>query len=413
MAKSEHFKIIKQGVEAWNLWRKANPDFIPDLSDENLDDMHLNGIDFTHANLTRTSFCYASLLKATFSFAVLSSTNFTGAKLNHSDFAHARLRDAKLIGAKLVAADFRFANLFDVDLTGANLSQVNLNYANLKGSRIVQTRLSQADLRNCNLFGIECRNADFEGANLTGIILDKTDAFIWNIHQVQCKHIYLDPERRQRYPVDRDFEPGEFERLYGSKAVIEFVCQKGMKWFDALVLDWLVSKIHVEKPELGLELLSLDKKGSHLKATFVIASAQLKAEAEKEVEIQYEKAVQMLESQNQYLINGFFEFLLHALQKPRKQKIKDSDSDFQMNKMTITQAIEEIKRAVNKEPEISFNSEEKKKILLTLEGTLKHVADGGIEEAGKKIFELAQTELVSLLPKIATQLAVLKITGAK
>jgi len=31
MANEEHLKILRQGVEAWNKWRKANPNIQPDL----------------------------------------------------------------------------------------------------------------------------------------------------------------------------------------------------------------------------------------------------------------------------------------------------------------------------------------------------------------------------------------------
>jgi hypothetical protein len=36
MANEEHLKILKQGVEAWNKWRKGNPASEPDLSEAKL-----------------------------------------------------------------------------------------------------------------------------------------------------------------------------------------------------------------------------------------------------------------------------------------------------------------------------------------------------------------------------------------
>lgn len=108
---------------------------------------------------------------------------------------------------------------------------------------------------------------------------------------------------------------------------------------------------------------------------------------------------------------------MHALQQPRKQISAGGDyieayGDVQINKITITQAIEEIKNFVDKEPEKSFKGKSKKKILEILDDTLKDVAKGGLKEAGKRIFELARTDLAPLIPKIATQLGILKIIGA-
>jgi len=36
MANPEHLKILKQGVEDWNQWRKDNPDIKPGLSEADL-----------------------------------------------------------------------------------------------------------------------------------------------------------------------------------------------------------------------------------------------------------------------------------------------------------------------------------------------------------------------------------------
>ncbi len=43
MANEEHVKTLRQGVEAWNKWRKENPEVIPDL----------NGAIIIEANVSR------------------------------------------------------------------------------------------------------------------------------------------------------------------------------------------------------------------------------------------------------------------------------------------------------------------------------------------------------------------------
>ena len=46
MANQEHLEILKQGVAAWNQWRKEHNDIIPDLRDA-----HLRGADLSRADL--------------------------------------------------------------------------------------------------------------------------------------------------------------------------------------------------------------------------------------------------------------------------------------------------------------------------------------------------------------------------
>jgi len=55
MANEEHLRILKQGVEAWNEWRKKNPQRTPDLTRANLYEADLTGAqDLTAKQLITT-----------------------------------------------------------------------------------------------------------------------------------------------------------------------------------------------------------------------------------------------------------------------------------------------------------------------------------------------------------------------
>ncbi len=43
MAEPEHVRILRKGVQAWNLWRNSHPDMRPDLRGANLTEADLNG----------------------------------------------------------------------------------------------------------------------------------------------------------------------------------------------------------------------------------------------------------------------------------------------------------------------------------------------------------------------------------
>jgi hypothetical protein len=65
MANPEHLAKLKEGVEAWNKWRKDNPEIRRDLTEANLMEANLFG-----ANLRRADLAEANLEAA----------NFTGAE---------------------------------------------------------------------------------------------------------------------------------------------------------------------------------------------------------------------------------------------------------------------------------------------------------------------------------------------
>jgi uncharacterized protein YjbI with pentapeptide repeats len=59
MANEEHLAKLKEGVEAWNDWRRAQPKVVPDLSRAEIEKVNLPG-----ANLSRVSLDTANLQNA-------------------------------------------------------------------------------------------------------------------------------------------------------------------------------------------------------------------------------------------------------------------------------------------------------------------------------------------------------------
>lgn len=86
MANKEQLKILKQGVEEWNEWRREHPDESPDLEDADLRNATLRGTHLGGATLWR---------------ADLAGTNLHKAKLYHTDLVKTNLRCATITGAYL------------------------------------------------------------------------------------------------------------------------------------------------------------------------------------------------------------------------------------------------------------------------------------------------------------------------
>ena len=143
MAKSEHLKILGQGVGAWNTWRAENPYMPTDLEEADLNDVDLKG-----ANLS-----YVMLIRAQLREADLDEANLHGANLVDVRFDGASLKNANLSNAELMGADFTDASLSQAilngaDLTFATLSRANLTGADFRGAEIGHTIFADNDLSN-------------------------------------------------------------------------------------------------------------------------------------------------------------------------------------------------------------------------------------------------------------------------
>lgn len=136
MANKEHLKILQSGVEAWNQWRKQNPDLRPDLKG-----------------------------------AVLREANLSKADLREADFKEAHLFLAYLNEADLSDANLSGANLIKTYLSGADLSRADLRKADFFEADLYEADLSKADLYEADLSRTDLRGANFSGAYLLGTVL--------------------------------------------------------------------------------------------------------------------------------------------------------------------------------------------------------------------------------------------------
>jgi uncharacterized protein YjbI with pentapeptide repeats len=128
MANQEHLDILAEGVEAWNEWRKKNPDVRPDLIGAHLSNANLRDADFGGANLSG-----------------------------------ARLDDANLVEAQLISANLRSASLIDARLTRAYLNDADLHGAELSGCDLTEAILNGTDLSGAIVWCTSFANVDLSG----------------------------------------------------------------------------------------------------------------------------------------------------------------------------------------------------------------------------------------------------------
>jgi hypothetical protein len=108
--------LLKSDARAWNDWRRANPDIVPDLSGVNLEGTDLGGVDLRNARLVGTNLNKANLARADLTGAVLFKATLRGANLQNAVLDQAQLIDLELAQADLGGASFSGTIIADVDL---------------------------------------------------------------------------------------------------------------------------------------------------------------------------------------------------------------------------------------------------------------------------------------------------------
>lgn len=227
MAKEEQIKTLSQGVNAWNQWRRKNPNIEIDLSEANLCGFDFNSINFESANLSDVNFSKSDLRNANMSNACLCGadlrdanlrwsdlnrtilrwanlirTDFYQANISFSDIGNAQLREAnlyyaRLVKARLCGADMRDACLNAADLHGANLSGVNLSKANLIGTdltfaNLVEADLERSNLTGCRIFGISAWDVKLKDAIQKDLIITRKSQPIITVDNLEvAQFIYL------------------------------------------------------------------------------------------------------------------------------------------------------------------------------------------------------------------------------
>ena len=132
---------------------------------------------------------------------------------------------------------------------------------------------------------------------------------------MKCSHLYTYVSKiKNRVPKDRDFEEGEFERLYASLPTFEYIFEKGMNPLDPLFMSQIVEEIKKQNPEFEVSIDSINAKGMRPSIKFSVNDEKYKKIAEEKVREGYEKTVTQLKGNIEALILVIKEFI----KNPRK-----------------------------------------------------------------------------------------------
>jgi uncharacterized protein YjbI with pentapeptide repeats len=234
-----HLAKLREGISAWNRWRRKAGEITPDLQDAFLTGVFRNwstryGSDLSRANLTKI--------------------DLTGADLREANLGAVNMSEANLSGAYLSGANLRGAVLARTKLFGTDLFEANLQGANLIGAEFVNTKLQGATL---------------DQADLTNALLWETQRAGWSIKGVICERVYWD--RHAEKPIE--FAPGEFERLYSDQTCIELFYEGGISTFELSTLPALLHHLTSKHPEVNIRLKTLEEIGGGARIALSLSDA--------------------------------------------------------------------------------------------------------------------------------------------
>lgn len=146
MNKGEMIELLKTDLDAWNAWRKENPQAEVDLTQADLGDAELCGADLRDADLYGANLGKANLRKANLRRANLGNADLCGANLIQANLSRAYLSAADLSEADLSGADLREADLLSAILFSANLTMADLRKTEFQGSRLGRTLFTNCDV---------------------------------------------------------------------------------------------------------------------------------------------------------------------------------------------------------------------------------------------------------------------------
>ena len=232
------------------------------LAEANLREAILKGANLIEADLNGAILRSANLTQADMHRVILTGADLTEAVLNAADLSRANLTGAYLLKASFKKAHLLRSNLQEVyllwaDLTEANLRGADLRKADLSGAYLSDAILSEADLRDALLIESHLIRTNLEGAQLTGCCIHNWHTEEVNFSKVECRYVfnqfnYTTKSPSNRYPVGRDFEPGEFgNQDRENSSIVEVLFPEFPNW-EALVFT--VAQVELESRELKLNI---------------------------------------------------------------------------------------------------------------------------------------------------------------
>lgn len=389
------------------------------LSKSVLNNCNLQGCDLRGCDLSSGSVIESLLSNAILSGSTLIGTSLSSSKMDHCDFCNCVAMHANLNKTQCQEANFSRVNgvssmFFNSNLKNAvfdysDFSSADFSNANLDGASFYSTVLSAASFINATI-----RAGIFSRSNLWEIQKES-----WDIAGATCTHVFIDPENAERYPVDRDFRSGEFERIFAwlPSFRAEF---KDLTPFDPLIISLIIDSINDSYPKLKVEVEALSTKGIAPYVSFTVGSEAHLEEAQAVVESTIKSMRPILLDELKQQLSGSLSELTSDVSKMVKsmsvEKLTvngnvgqiitgDSPNVKVTNHITGSTSefdLEELKKLLKEVEAKQVDSQFSEKVKNSIKAELKQVIAGEARALSKSTIESIKTRSPELLTYVAS-----------
>ncbi|MGB7249864.1 MAG: pentapeptide repeat-containing protein, partial [Phormidesmis sp.] len=290
-------KAIALATVGGTSFRAAN------LTEANFSQAELKHTDFRKSNLSRTYWYQARGLE----FARVESTYLAEPKIRQlvvtlngqaQNFEGLNLKGVNLRSANLRRAGFAGVSLEDSNLQNADLSGAMLKQAQLDGSDLSGANLRESVLVRANLTDADLSQADLTGACIKDWSVNPQTSFVG----VVCDYVYREYKNNQpsdRYPSDRNFQPGEFESLFQKLSnAVELIFKDQVDWRS---LSFAFEKFKIEDDGMGLELKGVEQRGGYWVVKVTHGEGVSRQQVERQVQGTYDELRALMEAKDQQI----------------------------------------------------------------------------------------------------------------
>lgn len=240
-------------------WHKLKPVFEvyrdaglgnPSLAGCNLQDADFSnaelpeGLSFEMSYLYSSSFENSTLTGVHFSGCNMERCNFSGATAKRCLFFHTFLSYSEFIDSTLINCWFDKSEIGVTTFYNATIIKTSFQYTDLSESNFSDCRTTNTNFTGADLTRSMLVRVGFSDATLTGAYLYGTARSDWNIEGIECQYVYWDENGKERFPPNRDFRDGEFEKLYKKYDEFSYVFENGITPFHITLVSHVVKEIN-------------------------------------------------------------------------------------------------------------------------------------------------------------------------